>query len=194
MDTNFQQVEPMKFVYNIANAARINHISLFLLPGTQFPPDVAAAVYAKLPTSNDFQLLGALTLTKQSAIYKLNTNAVSANVNDVDVMMDDSDVVSGHDIVLGIALEPIQQTEAALEQARAAVAKPPKLLQAAPAPAPDAPQDIASLANKIVSHAYNYMSGFVDSNGKVPIKAFDEWWNKFKSKIQVNPAFLNNMD
>lgn len=194
VDTSFQQVEPTKFVYTIADASRINHISLFFLPGAQIPPDAAAAVYAKLPNAQDFQILGALSATKQSAIFKLNTSAVSANVNDVDIMMDDSDVAAGHDIVLGIALEPAQQTEQALRQARAAVARPPKLLQAAAAPAPEAPQDIASLANKIVAHAYNYMSGFVNPEGLVPIKAFDDWWNKFKSKIQANPAFLNNIE
>ena len=49
------------------------------------------------------------------------------------------------------------------------------------------------LAAKIVQHAYNYLSGFLDSSGNVPIKCFDSWWEKFKGKLSNDAKFLDEV-
>ncbi|PRT52619.1 Protein OPI10 [Wickerhamiella sorbophila] len=200
VDTNVQQIEPVKFVYVIQEAAKINHMAIFLLPGTALPPGSAASVYAQLP-GKDFSLLGVLTEEKQSAIFRFNIQTEANHGTDVDMMMDDVDGTAAVDqfaITIGISLEPLEQAElqlAAAKQAQVAV-KQRLIMPAKPVttPAPDRPDDIASLANKIVTNAYNYMSSFVSPQGQVPIKAFDEWWNKFKAKLAANPSFLNNLD
>lgn len=49
------------------------------------------------------------------------------------------------------------------------------------------------LAGKIVQHAYNYLSGFLDSTGNVSIKRFDTWWEKFKSRLSNDGTFLDEV-
>lgn len=49
------------------------------------------------------------------------------------------------------------------------------------------------LAAKIVQHAYNYLSGFLDSAGNVSIKRFDTWWEKFKSRLANDGTFLDEV-
>ncbi|CAR27753.1 hypothetical protein ZYGR_0N02390 [Zygosaccharomyces rouxii] len=49
------------------------------------------------------------------------------------------------------------------------------------------------LAGKIVQHAYNYLSGFLDSAGNVSIKRFDTWWEKFKSRLANDGNFLDEV-
>ncbi|CCD23001.1 Opi10p NDAI_0A08480 [Naumovozyma dairenensis CBS 421] len=49
------------------------------------------------------------------------------------------------------------------------------------------------LAGKIVQHAYNYLSGFLDSMGNVSIKRFDTWWDKFKKRLANDGTFLDEV-
>lgn len=49
------------------------------------------------------------------------------------------------------------------------------------------------LAAKIVQHAYNYLSGFLDATGNVPIKRFDTWWDKFKNRLANDGTFLDEV-
>lgn len=49
------------------------------------------------------------------------------------------------------------------------------------------------LAGKIVQHAYNYLSGFLDNNGNVSIKTFDTWWDKFKKRLSNDATFLDEV-
>lgn len=49
------------------------------------------------------------------------------------------------------------------------------------------------LAAKIVQHAYNYLTGFVDPQGNVSIKRFDTWWDKFKTRLESDASFLDEV-
>ncbi|KAH3683934.1 hypothetical protein WICPIJ_005094, partial [Wickerhamomyces pijperi] len=53
---------------------------------------------------------------------------------------------------------------------------------------------VESVSNKIIKNAYDYLSSFVDSTNRVPIKKFDDWWAKFKSKLASDPKFLDNLN
>lgn len=55
------------------------------------------------------------------------------------------------------------------------------------------PNITQELAGKIVQHAYNYLSGFLDSNGNVSIKIFDNWWDKFKKRLSNDATFLDEV-
>lgn len=50
------------------------------------------------------------------------------------------------------------------------------------------------LAQRIIKNAFNFLSSFTGSTpGQmevVPLKAFEEWWKKFESKVRTNPGFL----
>lgn len=198
IETNINQIEPTKFVFTIPDAAKINHIAIFMIPGAQLPENLAAAVYAQLPGKEEFQFLGSLTQAKQSAIFKLNMGGASSLTNDVDAMMDEEDQASPEGssvITFGISIEAIDVVNNYMAAQRLTASKTRKVLPSSTQPqnAPTAPGDISKLAGKIVSNAYNYLASFVDPQGKVPIKSFEEWWNKFQSKLTADPNYLNTL-
>lgn len=189
-----QQVEPTKFVIAIPNASKVNHLAVFLLPQTEFTDvNFTALVYFQLPNLSEFRLLGGLNPEKPSAIFRLNNSGPALSYGmDEDDVMNDADAGENQILNIGISIEPTAQAQVHLEQKKQ---KQRALLTATGGTVvPRGPQEIAALANKIVAHAYNYLSGFVDSTGLVPMKQFDSWWLKFKTKVANNPNFLNELD
>lgn len=175
---------------SIPNSANVNFVTIFLLPNSEFV-DVSftALIYFQLPNSQEFKLLGGINPNKPSAIYKLSNFRPASHVptNDDDLEIDDNSQQG--DIQIGISIEPTPQAEVLLANEKAQVTKqlPPPLV-------PKTPSETAALANKIVGHAYNYLGSFIDASGKVPMKAFDSWWDKFKTKLANNPSFLDQLD
>lgn len=55
------------------------------------------------------------------------------------------------------------------------------------------PRLTQEMAGKIVQHAYNYLSGFLDEAGNVPIKKFDGWWDKFKNRLANDGSFIDEI-
>lgn len=193
-----RQVEPTKWVFSIENASNVNHIAVFILPQTQFTDvNYTALVYFQLPNSADFKLLGGLNPARPLAIFRLNNTAVKSTeshfADDDDAMNDDSGPPADYVLNIGIAIEPTPQAEALIAQEKSKQKTILPVPASAP-PAPLQPLEIAGLANKIVKHAYNYLGSFIDSSGKVPMKAFDNWWDKFRTKLANNPNFLNELD
>lgn len=192
-----QQVAPDKYVFQIENGAKVNHMVVFVLPDMAIPPGMAASVYFQLP-GKDFELLGGLSADKPSAIFKINgqSNVISTGgMADTDMMMDDN---AGQNqdftITVGVSIEPINVVAQAVEGAKQQQQQQQQQLQPAVKAAPTNANDIAALANKIVQHAYNFLSGYAGADGKVPMRVFDDWWNKFKTKLQNNPRFLDSLD
>lgn len=194
-----RQVEPTKWVFSIHNASNVNHLAVFLLPQTEFTDiNYTALVYFQLPNSSEFKLLGGLNPAKPSAIFRLNNSAMKSTnhsylADDEDAMNDDTTGPAADYVLnIGISIEPTPQAEALIAQERT---KQKTILPPSKAPAaPQQPLEIAGLANKIVKHAYNYLGSFIDGSGKVPMKVFDTWWDKFKMKLANNPNFLNELD
>jgi protein Hikeshi len=93
--------------------------------------------------------------------------------------------------VLGISIEPLPQI---LEQVNA-------LPSAMSRPAP-APSDGVVLAEKVVKHLFNYVSGFVSGSGTglapesmVPMNVIARWYESFLSKIRAGGiGFLDRQD
>lgn len=130
-----------------------------------------------------------LSNEKPSAIFKINANTANTDVIDLDnQMIDDDTPVEQFDITVGISIEPLDAVQNQQAIVKSETVPPTE------ANAVVKPQDIAVLANKIVQHAYNFLSGFTTPDGKVPMKAFDDWWAKFKHKLEMNPKFLDNLD
>lgn len=118
---------------------------------------------------------------------------------DLDAMVDDDAMVADEaefTINVGISLEPLANVQNALEQQRVQHEQT-KALTITPAnttaAAPQSADSIAVLANKIVQHAYNFLSGFTGADGKVPMRVFDDWWAKFKSRLASDPKFLDTL-
>lgn len=193
------QVAENKYVISVPSASNISHIAIFLLPQTEFnDPNYTALVFFQLPNSAEFKLLGGLNPAKPSGIFKLNNMKRNATgLGDSD-MMDDEAIDSNDNftINIGLSIEPTVEAELQLNQEKVKqLGNSSSLVPATLKPyLSNNPSSLAEMANKIVGHSYNYLTSFIDDQGKVPIKAFDNWWDKFKSKLANNPNFLDELD
>ncbi|KAK9454795.1 hypothetical protein V1511DRAFT_521898 [Dipodascopsis uninucleata] len=200
VQTNIQQIDPTKFVFQIEDGARVNHITVFLLPGNVLDPNVAASVYFQWP-GKPFQLLGAISNSKPSAIFRVNQSSSAINstaIASIDDMIDDGASTEPITISLGISIEPADQVSAQLaelqnKQSGSNSAIVPRSNSRISSAKLD-PNSTAALANKIMQHAFNFLSGFATPDGMVSLKAFNDWWQKFIGKLQVDPSFLDRLD
>ncbi|KAK9368049.1 hypothetical protein V1509DRAFT_624108 [Lipomyces kononenkoae] len=196
VQTNLQQVDESKFVFQIEDGARVNHIVVFLLPGTVLDPTVAASVYFQWP-GKPFELLGAISNSKPSAIFRVNQGTtVTTSSSSMDDMVDDVPSAEAITISLGISIEPAAQVEAQLNELRAKTNggnSTALAVRTAPKATVD-PNSTAALAGKIMSHAFNFLSGFATPDGMVSLKSFNDWWQKFQGKLARDPQFLDRLE
>lgn len=53
----------------------------------------------------------------------------------------------------------------------------------------------AVLAQRIIQNAFNFLTSFSGTAGPggvevVPLRAFEDWWRKFESRVRSDPSFL----
>lgn len=196
--TDAQIISPTQVAYQIPSQPSFSHIVVFLLPGIILPDGTAAAVYAQLPGTSDFKLLGAIANEKPSAIFKVkNGNAAGGGLGDEDTMVDEGLANSAAaPLALGISVEPVAQVTAALEQKKAQDAA------SVSAGAGTGNElvlrgqntvDQKVLAQRIIKNCYDFLTSW-GSGDTVPLKAFQAWWTKFEGKIERDPQFLARTD
>ncbi|KAK4204955.1 hypothetical protein QBC40DRAFT_75108 [Triangularia verruculosa] len=174
---------PTSFIYSIppSGPKPFSHIVVFLLPNITLPPNHAAAIHLLTPPTNpgssfDSTFLGALGHGKASAIFKLSNDTSSGGV------------------AIGISVEP----EAAVAQKMEALAAretSKALVPAAGGAVQQGGPTTLQLAQRIISNAFNFLSSYSGTTGPggvevVPIKAFEQWWKKFESRVRSDPTFL----
>ncbi|KAI1176986.1 hypothetical protein F4777DRAFT_231648 [Nemania sp. FL0916] len=182
-----------------SNPKPFAHLAVFLLPGITLPENSAAAIYlARNPSAfaqggagsaaADFTFLGGVGPGKESAVFKLGPSSAGAG---------DGGVVIGIDIegAAGVA-ERIQQLQLQAQSNSQSQSQSTALVpvnqkqQQQPSP--------LLLAQRIIQNAFNFLSGFSGQVGSgpdggvevVPLRAFQEWWRKFETKIKNDPSFL----
>jgi hypothetical protein len=170
------------FLYTLPSARPYSHIVVFLLPNVTIPDDTGAAIYLSTArsvaqanqagTTPNFRFLGAIGPGKESAVFKIGSPASS-----------DGD----QDVVIGISIEPAGEIAPRLQEL--AANKPASSGSAAGQP------PTAVLAQRIIQNAFNFLSSFSGSAGPggvevVPLKAFEDWWRKFESRVRADPSFL----
>ena len=199
VDAAPQAITEAQYAFRIQSTPAFSHIVVFLLPGTQFPPDTAATVYIQLLTSQEFKLLGGIGPGKESAIFKvsgLKQGALPANA-DNDIMTDDLAILSnggvpiaGGEIVVGISIEPAAQVEQQLANLKAGQtqSQEPSTAIVRLNPGNGGRVTTKVLAQRIIGNAFNFLASF--GSDTVPLKAFEEWWKKFEKKVELDPSFL----
>lgn len=147
-------------------------------------------MFIQFPGSQDFRFLGALANEKQSAIFKVH-NVPSGMLGggvaaDRDAMIDEgatpAATAQGH-ITLGISIEPvasIQAQLATLQQERNVGSGSSAIVKA--------PLSTKVLAQRIAKNAINFLTSF--SSDPAFLKAFQQWYDKFTRKVEVDPGFL----
>jgi hypothetical protein len=195
VDAAPQQITEAQYAFRIQPNPPFHHIVVFILPGTQLPPDTAATVYVQIPPSQEFKLLGGIGPGKESAIFKVSgvKSGTGPTDADGDVMADDSMgavAAAGGEIVVGISIEPAAQVESQL-----ATLKNSQTQQSGSSTAmvrlnsgTGGRVTTKVLAQRIIGNAFNFLASF--GSDTVPLKAFQEWWKKFEHKVELDPSFL----
>ncbi|KAJ3063658.1 hypothetical protein HDU98_000542 [Podochytrium sp. JEL0797] len=126
VQTNLQQVDQTKYVFELQDAKSINHIVVFLTGASPFPHGYGATVHFLWPNPNappTWQLLGLLSNEKPSAVFKLGQRqSASTNSAAGDSMMEDStnNLANEPPITaqLGISIEPLEACLRAVEASK----------------------------------------------------------------------------
>ncbi|KAI8393302.1 uncharacterized protein BYT42DRAFT_550579 [Radiomyces spectabilis] len=193
VQTNLQQVDVNKYVFELSDAHTINHIVVFLLGTIPFEPGFAATVHLLWP-NKEWQLLGAISNEKPSAIFRLRRNE---SKNGPDVTMQPASPAT-----LGISIEPIQAVEqqlSTLQQNNTASATSMSLVK----PGANLTQ-VGQMANRILVNLYNYVTSFtaqelpmnaiplgaLTEQGYLPVKAFQTWYENLGRKLHNDPNYL----
>lgn len=200
--TDAQAVSQTQFAFQIPSTPSFSHIVVFLLPGTTLPDGTAAAVYAQLPNTTEFKLLGAIANEKPSAIFKVNNKAggpAGGGVGDDDAMVDEGTPAAADGaapaLALGISVEPAAQVVANLEQKKAqdAAASAVPMTGGELVLRGQNTMTTKALAQRIIKNCYDFLTSW-GTGDTVPLKAFQAWWTKFESKIERDPGFLERSD
>lgn len=160
---------PTSVLYGLPTSKRFDHIVVFLLPDVTLPQGTAASIYLSTASNvENFKFLGAIGPGKESAMFKVG----SSHSN-------------GEELVIGVSIE-----------AEDAVAQQMQNLASAKSSGSAGGQPgTAVLAQRIIQNAFNFLAGFSGTTGPggvevVPLKAFEDWWKKFESRVRADPSFL----
>ncbi|KAG4304057.1 hypothetical protein PORY_002580 [Pneumocystis oryctolagi] len=199
---NVQQIENTKFIFVLENASLINHLVVFLLPDKSFQDNYGATVYLQY-SGKSFQLLGGLSNKKPSAIFRLKNASNIDNTNTEDEMLDSSEPSHSISAVLGISIEPLLSIEQQLSSL-SMTQQSQKKIEGFKGNSLSA-QSMQVILQKIMTNLYNFVVGFTTSqlphgsqllgniqidNTYIPLKAFQDWYSKFLSKLSIDPNFL----
>lgn len=198
------------FIYTLP-ARKFSHIVVFLLPGVTLPSNTAAAIYmAVAPRPNapvqqeNFKFLGGIGQGKESGIFKINnlTGGGDSSNNPGEVDMDAPDTPQISEITLGISIEPAESVAArmptlAVGNNNNGGGDSSSALVRAGAARPPSQQTTLVIAQRIIKNAFDYLASFggneVNGVEVVPLKAFNEWWKKFESRVRTDPTFLERV-
>ncbi|KAL7933573.1 hypothetical protein V8C35DRAFT_304788 [Trichoderma chlorosporum] len=170
---------PASFLYALPTTKPFSHIVVFLLPGIALPDNTAAAIYlttareaAASPAPN-FRFLGAIGPGKESAMFKVGGGAEA----------------DGGGFMIGISVESSDAVGQRLQELAAHKASAPASASSG------STTSTAVLAQRIIQNAFNFLASFSGTAGPggvevVPLRAFEDWWRKFESRVRSDPSFL----
>jgi hypothetical protein len=184
LQTNLIQVDDTHAYFELANASTINHVCVFLIGTVPFPDGYGAAVHFFWP-GKGFQLLGMLSNEKPSAIFRLRgtySGETSSAAQNKFSTFSSAQPGAQQDVtaILGLSIEPLMQIQSQLQSLPSAVASPGS----------DLTRDPTKLAERIVKHLFNYISGFTSGGPlspdlAIPISLIAKWYETFLSKVRA---------
>lgn len=194
VQTNSQQVDEAKVLYDLEDISGANHIVVFMTGQTAFPDGYGASVFLNLPSPENGEsrwlLLGYITNQKPSAIFKISGLKHDSRDPQNAFMQMSSNATfmpsQPHHAQLGIAIEPLTA-----------------LVQQTPVTGVSAPtaSTFAEFTEKMLLTFYNYAASFSASKQSicsglgslseeyVPMSTLNKWFQEFKAKLQRDPNF-----
>ncbi|ORZ12392.1 hypothetical protein BCR42DRAFT_483698 [Absidia repens] len=195
VQTNLQQVDVNKYVFELSDAQSVNHLVVFLLGTIPFEPGFGATVHLLWP-NKDWQLLGGLSNDKPSAIFRINGKTNTSS----NIMMEAA--AASTTATLGISIEPLATVEQHLATLQnTAVAKPPTAAATAVSMS-----EVGQMASRVIENLYNYVTSFsvqelpmngiplgqLTEHGYLPVHAFQTWYNNLSRKLANDPNYLSS--
>ncbi|KAF9045521.1 hypothetical protein BJ165DRAFT_1542344 [Panaeolus papilionaceus] len=195
LQTNLTQVDETHAYFELPQASTINHVCVFLLGTVPFPDGYGATVHFFWP-GKGFQLLGMLSNEKPSAIFRLrgtfspsvpSTPSTTAqntfsNIQQQQAQQQPEDITA----ILGIAIEPLVSIQMQMQGINL---NPLAAAGALTQTGSEALRDPSVLAEKILKHMFNYVSGFLENglnpNVLVPMSLIMKWYETFLSKVRA---------
>ncbi|EHK46247.1 uncharacterized protein TrAtP1_005846 [Trichoderma atroviride] len=174
---------PTSFLYALPPTKPFSHIVVFLLPNVVLPENSAAAIYlttvrdvtaaSQANSTPDFRFLGGIGPGKESAMFKIGADA------------------SGSGYMIGVSIESAESVGTRLQELAASKASSSSTSGSGGASS----TTTAVLAQRIIQNAFNFLTSFSGTAGPggvevVPLKAFEDWWRKFESRVRSDPSFL----
>ncbi|KAJ7481833.1 hypothetical protein FB451DRAFT_1237291 [Mycena latifolia] len=178
LQTNLQQVDETHAVFELPAASAINHVCVFLLGTVPFPDGYGCTVHLYWP-GKGFQLLGMLSNEKPSAIFRLRGTFTPQGASAAHSALSSSAGPAPMEdtAVLGLSIEPLTLIAAQLPSSGTVAKAEPQPLR-----------DPTLLAERIVKHLFNYVSGFtgggVGPDVAVPMALVAKWYESFIGKVR----------
>jgi len=212
VQTNLQQVDVNKYVFELPDAGSINHIVVFLLGTIPFEPNFAATVHFLWP-NKEWQLLGMLSNEKPSAIFRLRGSAVPdknrqnfmmSDIGTTEVSMDNNDI--SITATLGISVEPVQVVQSLMANLHPSTVQPTSIVPYSQLPEAKNPNELATkilqnLRNFVMSFANNSVppsvvpfQGGISEDSYLSVKVFKNWYEKLNQKLALDPGYLLRED
>lgn len=173
---------PTSFLYALPTTKPFSHIVVFLLPNVVLPENSAAAIYlttvrdvaaaSQASTTPNFRFLGGIGPGKESAMFKIGADA------------------SGSGFMIGVSIESADSVGTRLQELAAT-----KSSSSGSSASTATSTTTAVLAQRIIQNAFNFLTSFSGTAGPggvevVPLRAFEDWWRKFESRVRSDPSFL----
>ncbi|EDR10546.1 uncharacterized protein LACBIDRAFT_293582 [Laccaria bicolor S238N-H82] len=182
LQTDLQQIDDTHASFQLPAASSINHICVFLLGTVPFPDGYGATVHFFWP-GKGFQLLGMLSNEKPSAIFRLKGTGFTSGtstINAFSAFSQQGALQTDVTATLGLSIEPLSEIQLQMQTLPSALTKP----------GVDMMRDPTVLAERIVKHLFNYVSGFTGGAGMspdvaVPMSVIAKWYESFMGKIRA---------
>ncbi|ORZ07817.1 hypothetical protein BCR42DRAFT_382988 [Absidia repens] len=207
VQTNIQQVDVNKYVFELENAQTINHLVVFLLGTIPFESGFAATVHLLWP-NKDWQLLGGLSNEKPSAIFRIGGKGNNNSNTNNDTMM--TDQAQPQTATVGISIEPMVTVEQQLSTLQPTTTAT-SLVKSAPLGSQQSSSvsmtQVGQMASRVIENLYNYVTSFavqdlpmdgvtlgqITERGYLPLPAFQKWYDNLSRKLANDPNYLSSV-
>ncbi|XP_016422104.1 protein Hikeshi [Sinocyclocheilus rhinocerous] len=184
VQTDAQQVASDKFVFNLLDYEKVNHVVVFMLGTVPFPVGMGGAVYFSFPdpaVGQVWQLLGFITNEKPSAIFRISGLEAGEGGAHPFGMMAVPQALSVAQV--GVSIESLDLLAQQTPVSTSAVSTADSFTQ---------------FTQKMLESLYNFTSSFALSQSQmtpnpsemfVPASSILKWYENFQRRMMQNPNF-----
>lgn len=186
VQTDFTPLSETQFLSTITEADTINHLVVFLTGVAPLPPGTVGMVYWSWPdpaAPPNWQLLGHISNTKPSAIFKIGTLKKLHELDENKFISAFGQPQICNNAQIGIAIEP----EANVQLLASSVAQQQN--------------NYITFAQKMLENLVNFVASFSVTQDQmtltpgvsyIPLNTLHTWYQNFERRLQQNPNFWKN--